>query len=417
MSLIYVETKTKRNMTADKYNFKQKAPAIQEILDKAAALPDAEQLAEQVSKMQAVTYAELKALRDGGKLVPGMWYRITDYVTMINEYVTVSTGQVIATHMKSAGHPFDVIVMAISTSEISQDARAIQHEGDEYFANSDLNSWQIRYRFTDLSKHFFDYIYPEDNKGVITWMRDEYGNECPYDFKNILFERHAMLDTSLPSIVLDTELDAKKEAIQGLLRLMQGNMSTHFGDMWKYVCYGGYVSEAELASSDTTYTENGEPVVFNPSGGRMFVKMNRRGDYLKEVDPNPTWLYTFMTFSLYTGDASLNSAGELDQLCNDNYVNGLNVVLSEFCSHNKISGNYATIEGSNHNEATCSYGFLRGGYFKSGSFEDSVIFTSSNSEIKKAQNFYAYRVDNSIAAILQNKYVNTLTNYVGATGE
>lgn len=400
------------------YKLKESGPQVQELLNKAASLPNSEQLENKVSKMQAVTYAELKALRDGGELVPGMWYRITDYVTMINEYHTESTGQVIATHMKSAGHPFDVIVMAISTSEISQDARAIQHEGDEYFANSDLNSWQIRYRFTDLSKHFSDYIYPVDNKGVITWMRDEYGNECPYDFKNLLFERHAMLDYNLPSFVSDIKLDTQKEAVQGFISSMQGNMSTHFsGDVWKYVCYGGYVSEAELASSDTTYTENGEPVVFNPSGGRMFVKMNRRGDYLKEVDPNPTWLYTFMAFSLYTGDASLNSAGELDLMCNDNHVEGSNVVLSEFCSYNKISGNDATIEMSNHNEARCSYSLLMAGYFKSGSFEDSVIFTSSNSEIKKAQNFYAYRVDNSIAAFLHNKYVNTLTNYVGATGE
>lgn len=397
----------------EKYYFKQKGAEIQKILDKVAAMPDAEELA----KMQAVTYAKLKALRDGGELVPGMWYRITDYVTMINEYVTASTGEVTSTHMKSAGHPFDVVVMAISASEISQDARAIQHEGDEYFADSDLNSWQIRYRFTDLSKHFFDYIYPEDNKGVITWMRDEYGNECPYDFKNLLFERHAMLDYNLPSFVSDIKLDAQKEAVQGFLSLMHGNMSTHLSDIWKYVCYGGYVSESELASSDTTYTENGEPVVFNPSGGRMFVKINRRGDYLKEVDPNPTWLYTFMTFSLYTGDASLNSAGELDLLCNDNHVEGSNVVLSEFCSYNKISGNDATIEHSNHNEARCSYSLLKAGYFKSGSFEDSVIFTSSNSEIKKAQNFYAYRVDNSIATFLQNKYINTLTNYMGATGE
>ena len=104
-------------------------------------------------------------------------------------------------------------------------------------------------------------------------------------------------------------------------------------------------------------------------------------------------------------------------LCKDNHVEGSNVVLSEFCSYNKISGNDATIEHSNHNEARCSYSLLKAGYFKSGSFEDSVIFTSSNSEIKKAQNFYAYRVDNSIATFLQNKYINTLTNYMGATGE
>ena len=27
----------------------------------------------------SITYAALKALRDGGNLVPGTWYRITDY--------------------------------------------------------------------------------------------------------------------------------------------------------------------------------------------------------------------------------------------------------------------------------------------------------------------------------------------------
>ena len=82
----------------EKYYFKQKGAEIQKILDKAADLPNAEQLSMQVRKMHAVTYAELKALRDGGELVPGMWYRITDYVTMINEYLTASTGQVIPTH-------------------------------------------------------------------------------------------------------------------------------------------------------------------------------------------------------------------------------------------------------------------------------------------------------------------------------
>ena len=31
-------------------------------------------------------------------------------------------------------------------------------------------------------------------KGVIYWMRDEYGNECPYDFKNIMFARSWVID-------------------------------------------------------------------------------------------------------------------------------------------------------------------------------------------------------------------------------
>jgi len=32
-------------------------------------------------------------------------------------------------------------------------------------------------------------------KGTITWMRDEFNNECPYDFKNIQFKRYKATDT------------------------------------------------------------------------------------------------------------------------------------------------------------------------------------------------------------------------------
>ena len=79
-----------------------------------------------------ITYAELVALRDSSSLVAGMQYRITDYIC-----TTTTEGT------KSAGHVFDIIVTADSESVLNEDARAIQHDGDEYFANSDLNAWKI----------------------------------------------------------------------------------------------------------------------------------------------------------------------------------------------------------------------------------------------------------------------------------
>ena len=76
----------------------------------------------------------MKSLRDAGNLVPGTQYRITDY-----QCTTSQSGT------KSAGHQFDIIVTADDESTLNEEARAVKHEGDAYFANSDLNAWKIWY--------------------------------------------------------------------------------------------------------------------------------------------------------------------------------------------------------------------------------------------------------------------------------
>lgn len=81
-----------------------------------------------------ITYAELVDLRNNGELVPGALYRITDYVTTTAQENT-----------QSAGHQFDVIVRALDGSTLSEEAYAIQHDGDEYFANSKLEAWKVWY--------------------------------------------------------------------------------------------------------------------------------------------------------------------------------------------------------------------------------------------------------------------------------
>ena len=130
--------------------------------------------------MQEVTYSELVTLRDTKKLVAGTKYRITDYVTTTVQKDT-----------KSANHPFDVIVEAVSENELSELAQAIQHEGDTYFDGNDLGAWQLWY---DLDNDTEKYAWAdaENGKGVIYHMKDEHNNECPYDFKNIMFVRYEL---------------------------------------------------------------------------------------------------------------------------------------------------------------------------------------------------------------------------------
>ena len=85
-----------------------------------------------------VTYEQLKSLRDNNSLTPGRQYRITDFVTTTTQEDT-----------QSAGHPFDIIVTATSSNTLSEDAKAIQHVGDTYFANSDLAAWELKYEMDE----------------------------------------------------------------------------------------------------------------------------------------------------------------------------------------------------------------------------------------------------------------------------
>lgn len=135
------------------------------------------ELEEKVANAVSITYAELKSLRDAGKLVPGQQYRITDY--------TCTTTQA---NTKSAEHIFDIIVTADDERTLNEIARAAKHYGDTYFANSDLNAWKIWYCL-DNDTNRFAWADATNGKGVIYRMIDEFGNDCPYDFKNIQFYR------------------------------------------------------------------------------------------------------------------------------------------------------------------------------------------------------------------------------------
>jgi len=57
---------------------------------------------------------------------------------------------------------------------------------EDYFANSKLESWKIKYCL-DNDTDRFAWANTVNGKGVIYRMIDEFNNDCPYDFKNIRF--------------------------------------------------------------------------------------------------------------------------------------------------------------------------------------------------------------------------------------
>lgn len=127
--------------------------------------------------MVSVTYADLVAMRDEGRLVPGQQYRIIDFVTTVDQ-----------ADAKSAGHQFDVIVTADGPSVLNEKARAAISEGDTYFteAGANLKAWQLWYCL-DNDKSRFEWADATNGKGVIYRMIDEWQNDVPYDFKNVVY--------------------------------------------------------------------------------------------------------------------------------------------------------------------------------------------------------------------------------------
>lgn len=261
---------------------------IQEILDKAAALPDAEELSEQVSKMQAVTYANLKTMRDGGELVPGRLYRITDYVTTLPEKVNDFTGEVME---RSAGHAYDLVVVALSGSVLSENALAMLHDGDEYFAGANLAAWQLKYCL-DNDTERFRWLASANGKGVVYWMKDEWGNEASFDFKNIQFKRYTVKTRSQ---VYASPYALGQYKIVSYFQSLFNNKTIvpPFANraMWIHDYYG-YRSEQWLYDNDAATWQDGP----NPQSGgtRMFVNLYGPEDVeiLVEVE-HGEWYYTF----------------------------------------------------------------------------------------------------------------------------
>ena len=140
------------------------------------------------SKLTNVTYSQLVDLRDNNELIVGARYRITDYATTTTQEDT-----------QSANHPFDIIVTAFDDHTLSENASAIRHNGDTYFQNSKLEAWKIKYSLDNDTDRFL-WADTTNGKGVIYYMKDEWNNECPYDFKNIQFKRYKITAATKSSL-------------------------------------------------------------------------------------------------------------------------------------------------------------------------------------------------------------------------
>lgn len=157
-----------------------------------------QKLLNNITHLERITYSALTNKIQNNQLSPGKFYRITDYITTSSQENTTS-----------AAHQFDIIVLALSDFTISEEAWATVSESDTsgYFSNSNLSAWKIWYCLEN-DKTRFAWADKQNGKGVIYRMIDEFGNDCPYDFKNILFySKFTFHDIDSPDV--DNSLSGK----------------------------------------------------------------------------------------------------------------------------------------------------------------------------------------------------------------
>ena len=124
-----------------------------------------------------ITYSELVSLRNSSKLYPGATYRITDYKCSSSD-----------ANADAASNKFDILAKAIDTNKLSEHCGAMRNASDTYFpTETDFDTWEVWYCLDNDTTRFG--WASTSGKGVIYRLIDEFGNDCPYDFKNIMFKR------------------------------------------------------------------------------------------------------------------------------------------------------------------------------------------------------------------------------------
>lgn len=203
-----------------------------------------------------VEYGTLVSLRDRGSLRPGSLYRITDYETAVAN----------DPEARSAGHLFDIVVRALAPDTLSEEAAAVRSARDTagYFAAARPEAWKVRYCL-DNDTARFQWADPANGRGVIYRLVDEWGNDCPYDFKNVQFRRYRVRDDSADGVLSDLA-----NTYSGLNAEMEGLTADTADYVWAYTFSLGDRKRVGSDASLSTAGHCANNVIRSATAGRAF---------------------------------------------------------------------------------------------------------------------------------------------------
>ena len=341
------------------------------------------------------TWSELKALRDNSQLVTGQQYRIADY-TCTTTYVAT----------KSAGHVFDIIVTADDESTLNEVARAVKHDGDEYFANSDLSAWKIWYCL-DNDTNRFAWADSTNGKGVIYRMIDDLNNDVPYDFKNIQFYRQWDSSKSLWSTIPNSKTgvpcytfssDGDSSTVEftdmslSISNNVYSNVIKEYINIGKQtlnnICFFGNNCYLNSFGSDCFSNTFGTGCDTNTFGCRCKANSFGYGCGLNTFG-NKFEYNSFGTYCLensFGNDCSYNSLGDT---CFGNSFGNSCVYnsIGESCSYNSFGNGCNYIKFASDSSETTKYSYYQNNHFGDGC--EYIVFTGAES-VSNAHEIHNY---------------------------
>ena len=151
-------------------------------------------IAEYSSKVDTQDYFLLAGKMDVDGVI---YYRYDKYEFVNNDYVNAGRYILLETiDLDSLGVGLDNPLYPVGGGAYEENGTYISHSDDAIVAyengtvtidsvhplsSRDMTSWELKYTLEN-TKHS-----NTDGKGTILWMRDEYRNECNYDFINALY--------------------------------------------------------------------------------------------------------------------------------------------------------------------------------------------------------------------------------------
>ena len=378
------------------------------------ALGKYDNLRPQVKPVKA-TYKEMTEMRDQGKLIPGQYYQITDYVTTVSTTPDPNTGMVM---VRSAGNQFDILVRADSATVLNEQAWAVQHDGNTYFQNAHLEAWQLKYTL-DNDANRYDWADTEQGKGVIYEMQDEWGNRLPYDFKNVQFLRFPIMGQSrlyvnsgYPTEMDDdgyvTDVIGAKLTINTLNPTDQQRMQKLGAYLHPFM---GYYSEQYIY--DDGYSDSWDGLTLEDGGTRMFAVVTDNYEsygILAEVDKTKAvWCHTFGKLTAFT-------AGETEDVTLTGRA--IDFHMSPYIVSDGKEGLPYNVMVSNQDKTYRNTRIT--GYFYGNTISGNIYRTSisGNFSYSSVSGFFSYSsVSGNIYALSVSGYIGrtSISGYIGRT--
>ena len=354
-----------------------------------------------------IHWAELKALISNSQLVAGQQYRITDY--------TCTTAQAAT---KSAGHVFDIIVTADSTNVLNEEARAIQHEGDTYFASCNLSAWKIWYCI-DNDTNRFAWADSTNGKGVIYRMIDDLNNDVPYDFKNIQFYRQWDEDkqlwstipdgnTGVPCYTFSSSGDSSTveftDTTLSISNNVYSNVIKEYINIGKQtlnnICFFGNSCCRNYFGSYCYFNSFGTGCDTNTFGCRCNTNSFGYGcsfnTFGNKFEHNS--LGTYFLNNSFGNDCSYNSFGDT---CFGNSFGNMCVYnsIGESCSYNSFGNGCSYIKFASDSSETTKYGYYQNNHF--GDDCEYIVFTGAE-DVANAREIHNYNFAQGLQGTADN---------------